>query len=213
MPGLTYLVRSRYITPGTKRILLALSPLSLWHYAVSYRYIQSSEILSLMFDHTCVISNFSCLPPGLPASPSKKIVVKMGLVIIIYLEALCYIWGMISCLIIIFSLIITLNLLRLLSLVLLLGGCYKECWNASCCVCRFILSKTTSPGIKKVNLPGAAPFRDLTVPLSPSSCLQSGLLPWIFLLLILHHGSMLFTELSKKQFETYARKEAFHYMK
>lgn len=37
-------------------------------------------------DHTSVISSFSGLPPGLPGSPSKKIVAKMGLVIIIYLK-------------------------------------------------------------------------------------------------------------------------------
>lgn len=149
-------------------------------------------------DHTCVISNFSGLPSGLPASPSKKIVAKMGLVIIIYLEALSHIWGMRFCLIIIFPLIITLNLFRLLLLVFLLEGCYQECWNAGCQVCRFLLSKIASPHIKKVNLLGVSPFRDLTVLLSSSSCWHSGLLPWFCLLLILHHGSVLFTELYQR---------------
>lgn len=48
MPGLTYQVRSSCITPSTKQILLALSPLLLWHYAVSDRSIQGSEIRSLV---------------------------------------------------------------------------------------------------------------------------------------------------------------------
>ena len=66
---------------------------------------------------------------------------------------------------------------------------------------------------ESVNLRGVAPFTQLTVSLSSSSCLHNGLLPCSCLLLILHHGSMLFTELLEKQFETYAREETFQYMK
>lgn len=162
-------------------------------------------------DDTCVVSSFSFFPTWAPSITKQKDYVQNGLGNYYILRG-SFIYLRNEILSHYHLLIITLNLFRLLLLVFLLGGSYQECWNASCQVCRFLLSKTDSPGIKKVNLAGVAPFRDPTVPLS-SSCLHSELLPWFCLLLILHHGSMLFTELSKKQFETYARKEAFHYMK
>lgn len=155
-----------------------LSPLSLWHYAVSYGYIQSSEILSLIFiwSYVCCLQ-LLFFTTWAPSITKQKDYVQNGLSNYYILRG-SFIYLRTEILSHCHLLIITLNLFRLLLLVFLLGGSYQECWNASCQVCRFLLSKTASPGIEKVNLAGVAPFRDPTVPLSSSSCLHSGVLPW-----------------------------------
>lgn len=190
---------------------MALSPVSLWHYTASHRHTQSSEILSSLFicSYLC-ISNIPCLQPRLPASPTKKIKImpKIDLLFMMLTNSfMCYRNQTLS-----HYHLLPYNDTKVLQAALTsvssrkllpgtLSGLQVPCFQNS-----FPRHQGS------LNLPGVTPFTQLTVSLSSFSCSHKGLFPCLFLLFILRHGSVLFTELSEKKVETHA-KEAFQYMK